>query len=58
MVRSERKSTNEIASFGDLKLPIPAISNAVAIEKQPPDQPVGGLFTGDFLAAAPVQYLS
>jgi hypothetical protein len=32
MVRSERESTNEIASFGILKLPFPAISNASASE--------------------------
>jgi hypothetical protein len=47
MVRSERESTNEIARFGGLKLPIPAISNASESEKQTPTQSLRGLFTDD-----------
>src|SRR6267142_6479621 len=47
MVRSERESTNEIARFGVLKLPIPAISNASESEKQTPAQSLRGLFTDD-----------
>jgi hypothetical protein len=42
------QSTNEIARFAGLKLPIPAISNAAATEKQTPDQSLGGLFTDDY----------
>jgi hypothetical protein len=49
MVRSERESTNEIARFWVLKLPIPAISNASASEKQTPAQSLRGLFTDDSL---------
>jgi hypothetical protein len=33
MVRSERESTNKIARFAVLKLPIPAISNASESKK-------------------------
>jgi hypothetical protein len=47
MVRSERESTNEIARFGLLKLQIPAISNALASEKQTPAQSLRALFTDD-----------
>jgi hypothetical protein len=43
----ERESTNEIARFGVLKLPIPAISNPSASGKQTPDQSLRGLFTDD-----------
>jgi hypothetical protein len=50
MVRRERESTNQIARFGGLKLPIPAISNASAAEKQTPDQSLRGLFTDDYAA--------
>jgi hypothetical protein len=50
MVRSERESTNEIARFGGLKLPIPAISNAPESEKQTPAQSLRGLFTDDEIA--------
>jgi hypothetical protein len=46
-VRSERESTNEIARFGVLKLPIPAISNPSASGKQTPDQSLRGFFTDD-----------
>jgi hypothetical protein len=48
MVRSERESTNEIARFWVLKLPIPAISNASASEKQTPAQSLRALFTDDY----------
>src|SRR6202051_4737737 len=41
------QSTNEIARFGVLKLPIPAISNPSASGKQTPDQSLRGLFTED-----------
>jgi hypothetical protein len=51
-VRSERESTNEIARFGVLKLPIPAISNASASEKQTSAQSLRDLFTDDNLRAA------
>jgi hypothetical protein len=47
MVHSERESKNEIARFGALKLPIPAISNASASEKQTPAQSLRALFTDD-----------
>jgi len=47
MVRGERESTNEIAGFGALKPPIPAISNAAATEKQTLAQSLRGLFTDD-----------
>jgi hypothetical protein len=47
MVRSERESANQIARFGGLKLPIPAISNASAAEKQTPHQSLRDLFTVD-----------
>jgi hypothetical protein len=47
MVRSQRESKNEIARFGGLKPPSPAISNASADEKQNPDQRLGDLFTDD-----------
>jgi hypothetical protein len=47
MIRSERESTNQIARFGGLKLPFPAISNASAAEKQNPAQSLRGLFTDD-----------
>jgi hypothetical protein len=47
-VRSERESTNEIARFGVLKLPIPAISNPSGSGKQTPDQSLRGLFTDDY----------
>jgi hypothetical protein len=40
--------TNEIARFGGLKLPIPAISTADATEIQTPHQALG-LFMGDYL---------
>ena len=40
---------NEIARFGVLKLPIPAISNPSASGKQTPDQSLRGLFTDDFI---------
>src|SRR6476646_781981 len=49
MVHSERESKNEIARFGALKLPIPAISNASASEKQTPAQSLRALFTDDLL---------
>src|SRR3954447_18444376 len=49
MVRSERESTNEIARFWLLKLPIPAISNASPAEKQTPAQSLRGLFTDDVI---------
>jgi hypothetical protein len=49
MVRRERESTNQIARFGVLKLPIPAISNASAAEKQTPIQSLKALFTDDQL---------
>jgi hypothetical protein len=49
MVHSERESKNEIARFGALKLPIPAISNASASEKQTPAQSLRALFTDDFM---------
>jgi hypothetical protein len=52
MACRERESKNEIAGFGVLKLPIPAISNADASEKQNPVQSVRGLFTDDFLTRA------
>jgi hypothetical protein len=48
MVRRERESKNEIARFGVLKLPIPAISNVSASEKQTPAQSLRGLFTDDY----------
>jgi hypothetical protein len=48
MVRRERESTNQIARFGVLKLPIPAISNASAAEKQTPAQSLRALFTDDY----------
>jgi hypothetical protein len=48
MVRRERESTNQTARFGVLKLPIPAIPNAAATEKQTPDQTLRGLFTDDY----------
>jgi hypothetical protein len=47
MVRSERESTNEIARFGVLQPPIPAISNTSASEKQTPAQSLRALFTDD-----------
>lgn len=47
-------STNEIAEFGGLDLPIPAIANARLSEKQNPIQPLRALFTGDQLARAPL----
>jgi hypothetical protein len=50
MIRSERESSNEIARFRGLKLPIPAISNAAAFEKQTPTQSLRDLFTDDFLS--------
>jgi len=48
MVRKERESKNEIAGFGGLKLPIPAISNAAAAEKQTHAQSLRALFTDDY----------
>jgi hypothetical protein len=48
MVRSERESTNQIARFWGIKLPIPAISNAFPAGKQTPAQSLRGLFTDDF----------
>jgi len=48
MVRKERESKNEIAGFGGLKPPIPAISNASESEKQTPAQSVRALFTDDW----------
>jgi hypothetical protein len=50
MIRSERESTNQIARFGGLKLPFPAISNASAAEKQNPAQSLRGLFTDDYIS--------
>jgi hypothetical protein len=47
MTRSKRESTNEIAGFGDLYLPNPAISNRLKPEKQTPAQSLRALFTGD-----------
>jgi hypothetical protein len=47
MACRERESKNEIAGFGVLNLPIPAISNAAASEKQNPAQSVRALFTDD-----------
>jgi hypothetical protein len=41
------QSTNEIARFGGLKPPIPAISNAAATEKLTPAQSLRALFTDD-----------
>src|SRR5882757_6083454 len=38
MVRKERESKNEIAGFGALKPPIPAISNVSEAEKRTPAQ--------------------
>jgi hypothetical protein len=52
MVHSERESKNEIARFGALKLPIPAISNASASEKQTPAQSLRALFTDDYFREA------
>jgi hypothetical protein len=49
MVRGERESINEIASFGLIKHQIPAISNASASEKQTPAQSLRGLFTEDWI---------
>jgi hypothetical protein len=47
MVRSERESKNEIATFRALKPQIPAISNASESGKQNPAQSLRGLFTDD-----------
>jgi hypothetical protein len=47
MVHRERESKNEIARFGLLKPPIPAISNASVSEKQTPAQSLRALFTDD-----------
>jgi hypothetical protein len=52
MACRERESKNEIAGFGQLKRPIPAISNADASEKQNPVQSVRGLFTDDYVGAS------
>jgi 2-polyprenyl-6-methoxyphenol hydroxylase-like FAD-dependent oxidoreductase len=41
---------NEIARFGVLKLPVPAISSASAAEKQTPAQSLRGLFTDNYLS--------
>src|SRR3954453_15164568 len=49
MAHSERESKNEFSRFGALKLPIPAISNASASEKQTPAQSLRALFTDDFV---------
>ncbi|MGY4299058.1 hypothetical protein ACVWXN_007153 [Bradyrhizobium sp. i1.4.4] len=48
MGRSERKSKSEIAGFGGLNLPFPAISNRLESEKQTPDQSLRTLFTDDY----------
>jgi hypothetical protein len=48
MVHRERESKNEIARFGLLKPPIPAISNASVSEKQTPAQSLRALFTDDY----------
>lgn len=48
IVRGQRESTNEIAGFGGLNLPIPATSNAHLSEKQTPAQPLRALFTDDY----------
>src|SRR5438045_9083615 len=47
MVHRETESKNEIAWFGLLKPPIPAISNASVSEKQTPTQSLRTLFTDD-----------
>ena len=47
MVRSERESKNEIATFRALKPQIPAISNASESGKQNPAQSLRALFTDD-----------
>jgi hypothetical protein len=47
MLRKERESKNEIAGFGALKSPIPAISNTSAAEKQTPAQSLRDFFTDD-----------
>jgi hypothetical protein len=52
MVGSERESKNEIARFGVLNLPIPAISNAASSEIQTPAQSLRALFTDDYKEAA------
>src|SRR5277367_4759401 len=44
---------NEIARFGGLKLPIPAISNAASSEKKTLPQSLRALFTDDEIAAPP-----
>ncbi|MGA7071394.1 hypothetical protein, partial [Bradyrhizobium sp.] len=44
---------NEIARFGGLKLPIPAISNAAASEKLTPAQSLRALFTDDYFSDSP-----
>jgi hypothetical protein len=49
MLRKERESKNEIAGFGALKSPIPAISNTSAAEKQTPAQSLRDFFTDDLL---------
>jgi hypothetical protein len=49
MVRSERESTNKIARFAVLKLPIPATSNASESKKKTPAQSLRGLFTDDYV---------
>src|SRR5437762_13928769 len=52
MVHRERESKNEIARFGLLKPPIPAISNASVSEKQTPTQSLRTLFTDDYLISS------
>ena len=48
MARGKRESTNEIAGFGGLYLPIPAISERLESEKQTRAQSLRALFTGDY----------
>src|SRR5579863_6461590 len=55
MVRSERESKNEIATFRALKPQIPAISNASESGKQNPAQSLRALFTDDVLGKSVAQ---
>jgi hypothetical protein len=50
MGRKERESKSEIAGFGGLNLPFPAISNRPESEKKTPAQSLRTLFTDDGLA--------
>jgi hypothetical protein len=50
MGRKERESKSEIAGFGGLNLPFPAISNRPESEKKTPAQSLRTLFTDDQIA--------